>query len=49
MTIVIPDHQNIVLDGFINIAPKKYDVKLALKNAARDPITVEGFFHNATD
>lgn len=43
LKIVVPEKPNIMLDGFINITPKKYDVKLALKNAFRDPVTADGW------
>jgi hypothetical protein len=42
LKIVIPDRPNILLDGAINLTPKKYDIKLALRNAFRDPITTDG-------
>lgn len=43
LKIVVPEKPNILLDGFINITPKKYDVKLALKNAFQDPVTADGW------
>lgn len=43
MTIVIPDRPAMTLEGTFNIMPKRYDVKVALKNAFRDPVTVDGY------
>jgi len=42
LKIVVPNKPNILFDGFVNITPKKYDVKLALKNAFREPVTADG-------
>ena len=44
----MPEKPNILLDGFINITPKKYDVKLALKNAFSVPVTTDGLLFTLT-
>lgn len=43
LQIVMPGRQDILLDGLIALSDKRYDVRMALKNAFSEPVTADGW------